>query len=98
MATEAEFDAFLVDLARGIPAWHRDALCAEYPHVEFFVDRGEATEPAKAICARCLVRDDCLAYALTERIAHGVWGGLSERERRRLREAAETPDTRERAA
>jgi WhiB family transcriptional regulator, redox-sensing transcriptional regulator len=43
---------------------------------------------AKAVCRRCSVQEQCLAYALDTRQAHGVWGGLSEDERRALRTAA----------
>ncbi len=67
------------------PDWTRDALCVEYPHVEFFPGRGQDSRPAKADCARCMVRADCLAFAMAERITEGVWGGTSERERRALR-------------
>ena len=41
-------------------------------------------EEAKAVCQGCVVREDCLEYALSEHIDHGVWGGCSERERRRI--------------
>lgn len=51
----------------------------------FFPTRGAATKPAKQICARCPVLDQCREYALTEGIHHGIWGGMSERERRRER-------------
>ncbi len=51
----------------------------------FFPDRGESLAPAKAVCADCIVRDECLEYALDHRERFGVWGGTSERERRRLR-------------
>jgi len=68
------------------PALTRDALCLEVASPAlFFPERGDSTEPAKAVCARCLVRAECLAYALAEHIQHGIWGGTSERERRRLR-------------
>ena len=53
----------------------------------FFPDRGESLTPAKTICADCIVRDECLEYALDNRERFGVWGGTSERERRRLRRA-----------
>ena len=46
---------------------------------------------AKAVCARCLVREDCLQYALVTAQDHGVWGGLSEEERRAARRAARRP-------
>ena len=53
----------------------------------FFPDRGESLTPAKTVCADCIVRDECLEYALDNRERFGVWGGTSERERRRLRRA-----------
>jgi WhiB family redox-sensing transcriptional regulator len=71
------------------PAWMRDALCREFPDVTFFPERGEATEPAKAICGRCSVASECLAYALTlGPTLQGTWGGTSGRERRQLRRVA----------
>ena len=76
-----------VDLANllaniiGRPSWHRDAACAEYPVEVFFPDRGEPTEPAKAICARCLVAEDCAAFALERIDLAGVWAGTSQRQR-----------------
>jgi WhiB family redox-sensing transcriptional regulator len=63
-----------------------NALCAHYGEVvEFFIDRGQDDRPAKAICSRCSVRQECLQYALDNRILHGIWGGTSARERERLR-------------
>ena len=47
-------------------------------------ERGETAGPARQVCARCLVRQPCLEYALSNRITHGIWGGLTERERRPL--------------
>jgi WhiB family transcriptional regulator, redox-sensing transcriptional regulator len=51
----------------------------------FFPDRGESLEPAKRICSQCVVRDECLEHALANGERFGVWGGTSERERRRIR-------------
>lgn len=72
------------------PAWQADALCREpeYRHVNFFPGRGEDPRPAKQVCARCLVADECVAYAMrTETVEGitGIWGGYSARERRQLR-------------
>ena len=50
----------------------------------FFPGRGESAGPARRVCARCPVRQPCLDYAITNRIVHGIWGGLTERERRAL--------------
>ncbi len=63
--------------------WQSDALCVEYfPRVDWFRKRGDDTEPAKVICTRCLVREECLEYALRNEIEEGVWGGLSSKQRR----------------
>jgi WhiB family redox-sensing transcriptional regulator len=51
----------------------------------FFPDRGESLAPAKAICDGCIVKDECLDYAVENVERFGVWGGASERERRRIR-------------
>jgi hypothetical protein len=51
----------------------------------FFPGRGESAEPARQICAGCPVRQPCLDYALSHGISHGIWGGLTERDRRALR-------------
>jgi len=68
-----------------VPTWMAAALCAtEGRNAEFFVVRGQDDRPAKAVCARCPVRDDCLGYALDNGIAYGIWGGTSARERSRL--------------
>lgn len=53
----------------------------------FFPNRGESLEPALSVCAGCVVREECLEYALANGEKYGVWGGTSERERRRLRRA-----------
>lgn len=78
-----------VDFSFGFPNWHRDGACIEFRDtVDFFPERGQDSRPAKAVCAACLVRSECLQYALDERIKDGVWGGTSERERRKLRSKA----------
>jgi WhiB family redox-sensing transcriptional regulator len=74
----------LVARAPGEPDW-RAALCAQTDPEVFFPDPGGSTRDAKRICARCPIRVGCLRWALETRQAHGVWGGLSERERRGLR-------------
>ena len=51
----------------------------------FFPEKGGSTREAKRICAACPVRDDCLQYALENDERFGIWGGLSERERRRAK-------------
>lgn len=81
----------LLELARAQQEpWRRDALCAEYERDLFFPGRGADNTAAKAICARCLVRVECLDYALTDPDAFlaGIWGGTNAQERRKLRRAA----------
>ena len=51
----------------------------------FFPGRGESAEPARRVCAECPVRQPCLDYAISHGITHGIWGGLTERDRRPLR-------------
>ena len=65
--------------------WREWALCAEVDPDAFFPEKGESTRAAKNICRRCLVKVECLRSALANDERFGVWGGLSERERRRLR-------------
>lgn len=65
--------------------WTEEALCAQTDPEAFFPDKGGTSAPAKAVCRRCDVRDQCLEYALQHDERFGVWGGLSERERRKLK-------------
>ncbi len=66
-------------------AWQVDALCAQTDPEAFFPEKGGSTRDAKKVCASCTVRSECLEYALANDERFGIWGGLSERERRRLR-------------
>lgn len=70
--------------------WRDDALCAETDPGLFFPEKGGSTREAKSVCRRCDVRSKCLEYALTHNERFGVWGGLSEGQRKRLRQAAGT--------
>ncbi|MEE3126377.1 MAG: WhiB family transcriptional regulator [Actinomycetota bacterium] len=71
------------------PAWVDDALCAQIDTDGFFPEgRGANTRFAKSICAQCPVTEKCLQYALDNGERFGVWGGKSERERRKLERAA----------
>ena len=65
-------------------AWMGTGNCRKYPPTTFFPSDGVGVDRARAICKGCPVLDTCLEYALTVRIEHGVWGGTSERERRRI--------------
>ena len=64
--------------------WMARGLCTNVPPSIFFPSDGVGVEVAQRICAGCPVREDCLEHALEHRIDHGVWGGCSERERRRI--------------
>jgi WhiB family redox-sensing transcriptional regulator len=69
-------------------AWQTDSLCAQTDPEAFFPEKGGSTRDAKKICGSCEVRDHCLEYALENDERFGIWGGLSERERRKLRKRA----------
>jgi len=69
------------------PEWQERALCAQTDPEAFFPEKGGSTREAKRICSGCEVRAECLEYALAHDERFGIWGGLSERERRRLRRA-----------
>ena len=68
--------------------WHERALCAQTDPEAFFPEKGGSTREAKKICTGCEVRSECLSYALANDERFGIWGGLSERERRRLKRSA----------
>ena len=64
--------------------WMAEGHCAAQPPAMFFPSDGVGVEIARRLCADCPVKERCLDYALEHRIDHGVWGGASERERRRI--------------
>lgn len=77
--------------------WVQQALCAETDPEEFFPEKNVGnTRMARAVCARCPVTAECLEDALARNERFGVWGGLSERERREVarqrRTAAQTAE------
>ncbi|NDK88063.1 WhiB family transcriptional regulator [Gordonia desulfuricans] len=65
--------------------WQDRALCAQTDPEAFFPEKGGSTREAKRICSGCEVKAECLEYALANDERFGIWGGLSERERRRLK-------------
>ncbi len=65
-------------------AWMLTAKCRGVDPGEFFPSDGSGVDRAQKVCATCPVQSECLEYALSARIEHGVWGGASERERRRI--------------
>jgi WhiB family transcriptional regulator, redox-sensing transcriptional regulator len=64
--------------------WREHAACRGIDPDVFYPVSDEEAEPAKAVCDQCPVRQACLEYALTSREREGVWGGATERERRRI--------------
>lgn len=65
--------------------WVRYGSCRGVDPDLFFPERGASTKEAKEICRGCSVREECLDYALRNNEKFGVWGGMSERERRSIR-------------
>jgi WhiB family redox-sensing transcriptional regulator len=83
-----------MSLTTDVPVEHEDeepktwwdfANCLGVDPDLFFPERGASTKEAKEVCRGCVVRGDCLEYALVHGEKFGIWGGMSERERRRLR-------------
>jgi WhiB family redox-sensing transcriptional regulator len=76
----------LLDLLEARPAWMADAACREAPTgVSWFPERGESGVEAKRVCGGCLVRSECLVWALGQGWElQGIWGGCSYGERRRM--------------
>lgn len=66
------------------PAWRQRAACRGVDPDIFYPVTDEEADDAKAICAICPVQQLCLEWALTNRERDGVWGGATERERRRI--------------
>lgn len=66
------------------PAWMAEAICAQTDPEAWFPEAGGSSRTAKKVCEGCPVRRQCLAYALDNHESWGVWGGLTERERKQL--------------
>jgi WhiB family redox-sensing transcriptional regulator len=71
--------------APSLVAWREEAACRGADLALFFPGRGESAGPARQICASCPVRRPCLDYAISHGITSGIWGGLTDRDRRPLR-------------
>ena len=69
-------------------SWQEQSLCAQTDPEAFFPEKGGSTREAKKVCLTCEVRGDCLENALMNDERFGIWGGLSERERRKLKKRA----------
>ena len=70
-------------------SWQEQAQCAETDPEAFFPEKGGSTREAKRVCMSCEVRAECLDYALAKDERFGICGGLSERERRRVKKQAD---------
>lgn len=68
--------------------WAEEARCLNADPDIFFPEKGGSTREAKRICGECPVRAECLDYALASEERFGIWGGMSERERRKLKRLA----------
>jgi WhiB family transcriptional regulator, redox-sensing transcriptional regulator len=77
-----------MDQDEGELSWQERALCAQTDPEAFFPEKGGSTREAKKVCVGCDVRSECLEYALAKDERFGIWGGLSERERRKLKKRA----------
>ncbi len=66
-------------------SWQESSNCLGVDPDLFFPERGASTKEAKEVCRGCIVRNDCLEFALANGEKFGIWGGMSERERRRIR-------------
>jgi WhiB family redox-sensing transcriptional regulator len=79
------------------PKWMDDGACRspEHPQRIFFPGRGDPTAPGKAVCRSCPVVEECLDYALSKPERFGIWGGLSEAERRQIRGEPDDEDVEE---
>jgi WhiB family redox-sensing transcriptional regulator len=84
-----EYNMAFVDILSGMEdrGWQSRANCMGVDPDLFFPERGASTREAKEVCRGCVAREDCLEYALDNGEKFGIWGGMSERERRRLRRA-----------
>lgn len=75
----------------GRPDWWNRAACRGQGVEMFFVERGQRTDPAKALCANCTVRAECLQHAVDGDEEHGIWGGLARNARKGLPRSAPRP-------
>ena len=86
--TELSLLDFAVEQDEAELSWQERALCAQTDPEAFFPEKGGSTREAKKVCVSCEVRTECLEYALENDERFGIWGGLSERERRKLKRRA----------
>lgn len=70
--------------------WRDSAACLQHPGILFFgmddlespAEKRDREEEAKTVCAECVVRQECLTYAIAHKEPYGIWGGLTEAERK----------------
>lgn len=91
-APRVGLNALIAELRDSAQTWAKDGNCRGEPVALFFADVGATYSPnaevsAKAICATCKVRAECLAYALDNNVRDGLWGGLAPKERQALKRA-----------
>ena len=86
MALEGLVDENLINDFVDASEWMQNANCKDEDPNMFLSSKPEVIATVKKICARCVVKEECLTYALKNAIEDGVWGGLSEKERRALRQ------------
>lgn len=79
-----DFQALMGEIDR---TWQSRANCMGVDPELFFPERGSSTREAKEVCRGCVVQQDCLDFAIANGEKFGIWGGMSERERRRVRRA-----------
>ena len=77
----------LSSVAFNVPSWFSDAVCAQVGGDAWFPELGGDPRPAQRICRTCPVIDECLDYALKNNFRHGVYGGLTGTQRRKLQRA-----------
>jgi WhiB family redox-sensing transcriptional regulator len=82
-----------VFIGGAVPDWRDAALCAQTDPDAFFPEAGGSNRDAKRICQRCPVQVQCLEDALLRNERHGVWGGMSERQRQKMRQLISSKTT-----
>jgi WhiB family redox-sensing transcriptional regulator len=88
IAVQKPAEQAAADEVAGELQWQERSLCAQTDPEAFFPEKGGSTREAKRVCLSCEVRVECLEYALENDERFGIWGGLSERERRRVKKRA----------
>ena len=73
--------------------WQENSLCSQADPEAFFPEQGASSRDAKKLCLSCSVRDECLQYAIDHDERFGIWGGLTEKERRKIKSASPAGQT-----